>query len=111
MIHQMVELSNQKALVAGWSHQKQRHQSWQKAKTLNKLEIGMGIDVRDRHYIWCAATIKLIIESPLREPLLVVTYLETHEKNPEEIIQRNSARIAASGTYTSRDDLPKYCKK
>ena len=32
------------------------------------------MDVRDTEYIWCRGTVKIKIESPNKEPLLVVHY-------------------------------------
>lgn len=52
-------------------------------------------------------TVKIKIESPNKEPLLVVHY-EGWNKYYDEIIKQNSQRIAPLGFYTNRLDIPKY---
>jgi hypothetical protein len=51
--------------------------------------------------------VRIKIESPSKEPLLVVHY-EGWNKYYDEIIKQGSSRVAPSGTYTSRLDIPKY---
>lgn len=51
--------------------------------------------------------VKIKIESPNKEPLLVVHY-EGWNKYYDEIIKQTSPRLAPLGTYTSRLDIPKY---
>lgn len=47
-------------------------------KSLNvkdgEVKIGATIDVRDPNYVWCEAEIKMMIESPTKPPLIVVSY-------------------------------------
>ncbi len=52
----------------------------------------------------------MTIESPAREPLLVVHY-EGWNKYYDEIIKQSSPRLAPYGLYTSRKDIPKYYLK
>lgn len=61
----------------------------------------MKIDVRGIDYVWCVGTIKMIIESIRRDPILVIHY-DGWSKHFDELIFRNSPRIAKKGTYTDR---------
>lgn len=77
---------------------------------IESAEVGDRIDVRDTEYIWCQGTVKIKIECPNREPLLVVHY-EGWNKYYDEIIKQNSPRVAPHGTYTTRRDIPRYSLK
>ena len=107
MIEQMMQTCNSPELRKKWSLQREALASWQKGKTLGKLQVGTKVDIRDKNYIWCLGTVNLIVESAQREPLLVVRF-ENASKPFEEVLQRNSPRLALEGTYTGRDDLPCY---
>lgn len=50
---------------------------------------------------------KIKIEAPAKDPLLVVHY-EGWNKYYDEIVKQYSPRVAPFGTYTSRKDIPKY---
>jgi len=63
--------------------------------------------VRDKNFIWCEGTLKLIIEAISREPLYVVHY-EGFAQDTDEVLFRNSSRLARPGTYTLRSDIPRY---
>jgi len=65
------------------------------------------IDARDTEYIWCNAKIGMIINSVGRETLLVVHY-DGWNNYYDELLPINSSRLAPSGVYTKRDDIPKY---
>ncbi len=41
---------------------------------LENVEVGDAIDVRDTEYIWCVGSVKMKIESPNKEPLIIVHY-------------------------------------
>lgn len=49
----------------------------------------------------------MIIESVRREPILVI-HFDGWSKHYDELLFKNSPRIAQKGTYTSRDDIPCY---
>ena len=70
-------------------------------------KVGDQLDVRDTEYIWCVGTVKIIIESPFKELLLIIHY-EGWNKYFDEILPITSNRIAPLGYYTSREDIPKY---
>ena len=74
---------------------------------IDSIEPGAKIDVRDTEYIWCSGTVKIKIECPNKDPLLVVHY-EGWNKYYDEVIKQTSPRLAPHGTYTSRKDLPRY---
>jgi len=54
--------------------------------------------------------VRFKIESPNKEPLLIVHY-EGWNKYFDEIFKQSSPRIAPLGLYTSRNDIPKYYLK
>lgn len=70
-------------------------------------KVGDKLDVRDTEYIWCVGTVKIIIESPFKELLLIIHY-EGWNKYFDEILPITSNRLAPLGYYTSREDIPKY---
>jgi hypothetical protein len=74
---------------------------------LEKVEVSDKIDIRDTEYVWCEGVVKIKIESPNKETLLVVHY-EGWNKYYDEIIKMSSNRIASHGTYTKRKDIPRY---
>lgn len=65
------------------------------------------MDVRDLDYVWSEGTIKLIIESKNKLPILLVHYTNKDESK-DEVLFKNSPRLANPGVYTSRWDIPKY---
>jgi hypothetical protein len=67
----------------------------------------MKLDVRDKDFVWCVGEVKLVVESPSREPLVVIR-LDDTPKTQEEVLQKNSPRLALLGTYTNREELPSY---
>lgn len=77
---------------------------------IDKVEVGDKIDIRDTEYVWCEASVKIKIENPNKETLLVAHY-EGWNKYYDEIIKMSSQRVAPHGLYTSRKDIPKYMLK
>jgi hypothetical protein len=65
------------------------------------------LDVRDTEYIWCRGTIKMKIETPNRDPLIIVHY-EGWNRYYDEVLPINSNRIAPAGLYSAREDIPRY---
>ena len=63
--------------------------------------------MRDTDYIWCEGSVKMIIESSNREPILAIHY-EGWNMWYDEFLPISSTRLARHGFYTSRDDIPKY---
>lgn len=73
------------------------------------LKVGQKVDVRSRDYVWTEGTLRLIIEIMNQEPLLVIR-LDGLLGHRDEIISKNSGRLARQGTYTLREDIPRYEK-
>ena len=71
------------------------------------MKAGDIIDVRDTEYIWCKATVEFVITSGLRSPLLYIHY-EGWNRRYDEYIFMNSQRLCPLGTYSSRQDIPRY---
>jgi hypothetical protein len=51
------------------------------------------VDIRDTEYVWCTGEVKIKIESPNKDTLLVVHY-KGWSKYFDEIIKINSPRLA-----------------
>lgn len=51
-----------------------------------------------------------MIESANREAVLGIHYCD-FEDNYDEVLYRNSARLAREGSFTSRKDIPQYIKQ
>jgi len=90
-----------------WDKQKKAHKDWVEGRKIENIEVGDKVDIRDTEYIWCEGKVKIKIECPNRDTLLVVHY-EGWNKYYDEIIKQNSPRIAPHGLFTSRKDIPKY---
>jgi hypothetical protein len=71
----------------------------------SEITIGEKVDIRDKEYIWCKGTVKMIIESAKREPVLLIHY-EDFDESKDEVLFRNSSRLAKFGSYTNRNDIP-----
>lgn len=63
--------------------------------------------MRDKDYIWCKGSVKMIIESAKREPVLLVHY-EGFDEKRDEVLFRNSPRLAKRSAYTGRPEIPHY---
>ena len=109
MIQQLVASCKNQALLIKWKVQDQKHTEWLKRRIDTDLEVGCKVDIRDKDYVWVVGTVKLVIESIKREPVLVVHY-DGLDNLTDEVIFRNSVRLAKSGTYTCRNDIPKHKK-
>ena len=80
---------------------------WRQKHLLSQIKVGDKVDVRDTEYVWCKAIVELKVLSESRKPLLYVHY-EGWNRKYDEYIYIDSKRIAPSGTYTSRKDIPRY---
>ena len=82
------------------------------------VKAGDKIDVRDTEEIWCSGKIELKISTINRLPLLYIHYevsfwchhhyYQGWNRKYDEYIYVNSDRLAPSGTYTNRQDIPRY---
>lgn len=55
--------------------------------------------MRTLDYVWCVGTIKLIIEQIGKDPLLVI-HKEGFSSDWDELLYRNSPRVAVLGAFT-----------
>jgi hypothetical protein len=73
----------------------------------SEIQVGDYVDVRDKDYVWCKGIIKMILESAKREPIYLIHY-EGFDDAEDEVLFKNSPRLAKPGYYTSRCDIPRY---
>lgn len=74
---------------------------------LHTVKAGDMIDVCDTEYIWCKATVELVIKSQNRRDLLYLHFQGWNRKY-DEFIYIDSHRVAPLGLYTNRTDIPVY---
>ena len=74
---------------------------------MGELEIDMLVDVRDTDYVWSIGKVTMIIEQMGKEALYVI-HFEGKPSSEDEIIYRNSDRLAKHGTFTNRLDIPQW---
>lgn len=80
---------------------------WSLCYRVEKVEVGQKLDVRDTEYIWCIGTVKVKIESPNRDTVVVIHY-DGWNKYFDEILPLSSSRVSPLGLYTKREDIPRY---
>lgn len=90
-----------------WQEQHSKYKKWQTSfKFSQEFDVGDKVDVRTLDYVWCIGTVLLIIEQIGRDPLLVI-HKDGFSNEWDELLYRNSPRIAVLGAYTSRTDIPR----
>ena len=109
IIAQLVETCKTKAVKEDWNARQAKYKKRQAARSLadDDLAIDSKVDVRDTNAVWGVGTIELIIEQMNREPLFVV-HFDDKTSYFDEVIARNSGRLAKHGFFTSRSDIPRY---
>lgn len=65
------------------------------------------MDVCDTEYIWCKATVELVVKCANRKDLLYLHY-EGWNRKYDEFMYIDSHRVAPLGLYTNRRDIPVY---
>ena len=91
-----------------WQEQTNKFKKWQtNFKFTSELEVGDKVDIRTLDYVWGTGTIKLIIEQMGKDPLLVI-HKEGFSSEWDELLYRNSPRVAVHGSYSLRNDIPRY---
>lgn len=110
VIQQLISHSDDSDIKVQWENQKYEFVKWQLSKKVDKIEVGDKLDVRDTGYIWCSASVTMIVESVGNDPILVIHY-DNWNRWYDEFLPISSPRIARFGYYTSRDDIPKYKMK
>jgi hypothetical protein len=85
------------------------YKKWKKAKRLDPaaLKVGDTVDVLDRENVWCSGLVELKIMHQDRPALLYIHYEGWHRKF-DEYMFINSKRLAPTGYYTSRPEIPRY---
>lgn len=95
-------------LQALWQDQQTKFKKWQaNFKFVAQLEVGDKVDVRSLDYVWTVGTVVLTIEQINKEPLLVI-HKEGFSHEWDELLYRNSPRVAVKGSYTLRSDIQKF---
>lgn len=69
---------------------------------MNKVDIGMELDVLDTEHIWCVGTIRGIIHNKV--PQILIHY-NGWNKIYDEYISYNSPRLSPLGLYTRRKGI------
>ena len=107
IITQLMDSCKNKAIKLEWKQRSEKLKKIQESKQLGTLSIDSKVDVRDKDYIWCEGTVKLIIEQINKDPLYVIHY-EGMSHQWDEIIYKNSGRLAKHQTYTGLEYVPRY---
>lgn len=71
------------------------------------MKAGDRIDVLDTEHIWCSAVVELKIKTAEKPPLLYIHY-EGWNRKYDEYLFISNRRLAPNGTYTKRNDIPRY---
>ena len=95
----------------------QSYKEWKEKHILKIVKAGDRVDIRDTEHIWCSGMVELKISTENRHPLLYVHYdvsvdkshlLQGWNRKYDEYVYMNSERLAPAGTYTIRNDIPRY---
>ena len=98
------ELQKYKVRLETYRQWKEKHVLCTTAKV---VKAGDKVDVRDTEHIWCVGQIELKISTQNR-PALIYIHYEGWNRKYDEYIFVDSDRLAPFGTYTSRNDIPRY---
>ena len=93
--------------MAKWQERNVSYQKWIESIKLRNVKVGEKIDACDTEYIWCKATVELIIKTNNRNDLLYIHY-EGWNRKYDEYLYTDSHRLAPLGSYTERRDIPIY---
>lgn len=97
-----MDTCSDESVVEKFKKQKERLTQWQQSKKIdNSIAVGDKVDVRDRAYVWCKGSVKMIVESQNRDSILLV-HFEGFDETKDEVLFKSSPRLAKSGVYTSR---------
>ena len=90
-----------------WKDRMDKYQEWIQSHHLKEVKPGDKIDACDTEYIWCKATVELVIKTANHKDLLYIHY-EGWNRKYDEYIYIDSHRLAPLGIYTGRQDIPVY---
>lgn len=79
----------------------QAYTKWVKSHVIESVKPGEKIDACDTEYIWCKATVEMVIKTNNRKDLLYIHY-EGWNRKYDEYVYIDSHRVAPLGVYTSR---------
>jgi hypothetical protein len=117
LIDKAVELTVKSKTEAGdpsdekrWNERLKNFETWQKKHKLDwtAMKSGDQIDALDTEHIWCKAVIELKISYDTWKPPLILVHYEGWSRKYDEYMLMTSQKLAPSGTYTSRTDIPRY---
>jgi hypothetical protein len=103
----MLQSSGQEEEFTRFKDRRVKYEAKRSELVLSEIKSGDSVDVRDTEYIWCSASVELVINSKDKAPLLYINY-EGWNRKYDEYIYMNSPRIAKFGSYTQRQDIPRY---
>lgn len=84
-----------------WNERMQAYKKWVKNHVLESVKPGEKIDACDTEYIWCKATVEMVLKTNNRKDLLYIHY-EGWNRKYDEYIYIDSHRVAPLGFYTLR---------
>ena len=84
-----------------WNERMQAYTKWVKSHVIESVKPGEKIDACDTEYIWCKATVEMVIKTNNRKDLLYIHY-EGWNRKYDEYVYIDSHRVAPLGVYTSR---------
>jgi hypothetical protein len=90
-----------------WHDRMKNHKEWLGKHRVRDVKPGQKLDVLDTEHIWCVAEVELKITGEKREPLLYLHY-DGWNRKYDEYLYMDSSRVAPSGVYTHRSDIPRY---
>lgn len=83
------------------------YKKWVVGHKLQSVKPGEQVDACDTEYIWCKATVELVVKTPNRKDLVYIHY-EGWNRKYDEYLYIDSHRLAPLGYYTARTDIPVY---
>lgn len=90
-----------------WVERTEKYTEWSKSARLGVVKVGDIIDACDTEYIWCKATVEMVVKTENRVDLLYIHY-ENWNRKYDEFMYQDSHRLAPNGLYTGRQDIPIY---
>jgi hypothetical protein len=84
-----------------WQERMVKYKEWVESHQIKGVKPGEKIDACDTEYIWCKATVELVIKTASHRDLLYIHY-EGWNRKYDEYIYIDSHRLAPLGVYTSR---------
>ena len=90
-----------------WQDRLTAYNKWTDSVKLKEVKVGEQVDACDTEFIWCKATVELVIKTGNRNDLLYVHY-EGWNRKYDEYLYIDSYRLAPLGAYTERRDIPIY---